>query len=86
MILLLVVVEVVADAKMVHSCCAYGCRNRMGEQKGLGFFRFPSRPEEKERRQKWITAMRRNNWKPTKYSRICGNHFTTGKLGNVVCV
>ena len=27
--------------EMVVSCCAYGCANRQGSQKGLGFFRSP---------------------------------------------
>ena len=71
-----------ADKKIVHSCCAFGCRNRMGEHKGLGFFLFLSRPEEKKWREKWIRAVRRKNWWPTKFSQICGNHFTTGKQGN----
>lgn len=25
---------------------------------------------------KWVAAMRRNNFKPTKYSNICSQHFT----------
>ena len=33
--------NVIKDAKKVHSYCAYGCRNRMGERKGLGFHLFP---------------------------------------------
>ena len=30
----------VAGKKILHSCYVYGCRNRMGKQEGLGFFRF----------------------------------------------
>ena len=59
------------------SCCAYGCVNRHGNRKGLGFFRFPVLPE--GRRRQWIAAVKRKDWKPTKHTRICEEHFTTGK-------
>ena len=31
------------------------------------------------RRRQWIAAVKRKDWKPTKCTRICGEHFTTGK-------
>ena len=60
---------------MVVSCCAVGCRNRYGERPGLGFFRFPLVPD--ERRKRWVIAVKRDRWNP---SRICGDHFISGTL------
>ena len=59
--------------KMVNSCCAYGCRNRMDKRKKRGFFRFPSKRKEKARREMWIRALKRKDWVPTAHSRICGD-------------
>ena len=64
--------------KMVVSCCAYGCKNRFGEQHGLGFYRFPAVPE--ARRKEWIRAVKHQDWVPSRYSRICSDHFVSGKL------
>lgn len=40
----------------------------------LQFFSFPFKND--TRLKKWIIAVRRLNWKPTKHSRICSEHFT----------
>ena len=61
---------------MVVSCCAFGCSNRYGQKKGLGFYRFPTLLQ--DRRQKWIQAVKRENWTPSNHSRICGSHFVSG--------
>ena len=61
---------------MVHSCCAYGCKNRFNKENGIGFYRFPRNPE---RRRRWILAVRRKNWEPLEETRICGQHFLFGK-------
>ena len=66
--------------RMVNSCCAYECRNRMGERKKLGFFRFPSKRKEKARRELWIRALKRKDWVPAANSRICGVHFVSGEV------
>ncbi|KAM3873992.1 THAP domain-containing protein 1 [Diretmus argenteus] len=59
---------------MVQSCSAYGCKNRYHKDKNVSFHKFPlARPDVCG---KWISAMRRNNFKPTKYSNICSQHFT----------
>ncbi|XP_069482500.1 THAP domain-containing protein 1 [Ambystoma mexicanum] len=59
---------------MVQSCSAYGCRNRYDKDKPISFHKFPfTRPDVCE---KWEAAVRRNNFKPTKYSSICSEHFT----------
>ncbi|XP_032877360.1 THAP domain-containing protein 1 isoform X2 [Amblyraja radiata] len=48
---------------MVLSCSAYGCKNR-----------FPlKRPE---LCKKWLAAVRRRNFIPTKNSNLCSEHFT----------
>ncbi len=39
-------------------------------------FRFPDAVKDKERRQKWIDAIKRKDFKPKTYSRLCSLHFT----------
>ncbi|XP_030640807.1 THAP domain-containing protein 1 [Chanos chanos] len=59
---------------MVQSCSAYGCKNRYHKDKNISFHKFPlARPDVCG---KWVAAMRRKNFKPTKYSNICSQHFT----------
>lgn len=59
---------------MVQTCSAYGCKNRYNKDKDISFHKFPlARPNICV---KWVAAMRRNNFKPTKYSNICSQHFT----------
>lgn len=59
---------------MVQTCSAYGCKNRYHKDKEISFHKFPlARPDVCG---KWVAAMRRNNFKPTKYSNICSQHFT----------
>jgi len=61
---------------MVQSCCAYGCSNRSGQNKGLKVYSFPKRPAERIKR--WIAAVKRDNWQPNEHSRVCSAHFVTG--------
>uniref|UniRef100_A0A8C5WB55 THAP domain-containing protein 1 n=1 Tax=Leptobrachium leishanense TaxID=445787 RepID=A0A8C5WB55_9ANUR len=59
---------------MVQSCSAYGCKNRYDKDKPISFHKFPlTRPL---LCKKWESAVRRVNFKPTKYSSICSDHFT----------
>uniref|UniRef100_A0A146ZQ79 THAP domain-containing protein 1 n=1 Tax=Fundulus heteroclitus TaxID=8078 RepID=A0A146ZQ79_FUNHE len=59
---------------MVQTCSAYGCKNRYHKDKDISFHKFPlARPDIC---RKWVAAMRRSNFKPTKYSNICSQHFT----------
>ncbi|XP_042365514.1 THAP domain-containing protein 1 [Plectropomus leopardus] len=59
---------------MVQTCSAYGCKNRYHKDRAISFHKFPlARPDVCG---KWVAAMRRNNFKPTKYSNICSQHFT----------
>ena len=65
--------------KMVWSYCAVGCTNRYGLP-GIRFFSFPC---DEIQCQKWIAAIRREKWSPTKNSKLCSAHFITGKLYHV---
>ncbi|XP_074546608.1 THAP domain-containing protein 1 [Halichoeres trimaculatus] len=58
---------------MVQTCSAYGCKNRYNKDKDISFHKFPlARPDICG---KWVAAMRRNNFKPTRHSNICSEHF-----------
>ena len=58
-------------------CCAPGCTNTAGKAAGVSFYRFPA---DTERRSKWIAAVKRDSWQPTKYTRLCSVHFISGTL------
>ena len=59
---------------MVTSCEAYGCTNRWKTGSGRSFHRIPvNKPD---LLTKWISAIRRDNWKPKKDMYICSDHFT----------
>ena len=52
---------------MPHTlCCVPQCSNR-------GQHVFPS---DEKVRKKWIVAVKRDKWKPSKYSVVCLKHFT----------
>ena len=54
------------------SCCAPGCKTGYGTKgtypPGVGGHHIPKKPDI---RQKWMEAIPRANWKPTKHTRIC---------------
>ena len=70
---------------MPDSCCAVECTN-MGQKyyDKIKFYRFPTMKTEQttERRTKWITAMKRENWpkseKQIGNARLCSEYFMTG--------
>ena len=64
---------------MVKNCCAVGCHNVYKKGSGIHFYRFPTEPD---RRAKWVSAIHREGWVPTKYSWLCSEHFVTGKKSN----
>ncbi|XP_075535522.1 uncharacterized protein LOC142571118 [Dermacentor variabilis] len=69
------------------NCCVVGCNSTYSNSPGTKFYRFPSRPYEAERRQSWITLVRRqrddgSNWTPAAHSRICSKHFVGGTKSN----
>ena len=57
----------------VNSCVAYACTNRRVKGDSLKFHRFPL--HNKELCTKWITAIKRDKFIPTKNSYLCGDHF-----------
>uniref|UniRef100_UPI00398E4488 THAP domain-containing protein 5-like n=1 Tax=Pristiophorus japonicus TaxID=55135 RepID=UPI00398E4488 len=63
---------------MPRYCAAGSCSNRSGQlssdNQKLGFYPFPL--QNKERLDKWIKNMKRDNWFPTKHQCICSDHFT----------
>eukprot|EP00794_Sanderia_malayensis_P006493 gene6493-7237_t len=72
---------------MPQSCGAVGCTNRkIGDKKGLPFYNIlkGKTPIEKRRREAWIKAIRREDWKkwPEEHiskAKICAEHFVTGR-------
>ena len=50
---------------------------RMSSLKVVNFplYKFPS---DKALRSKWIAAVKRKNWTPSEYDRICSEHFVSG--------
>ncbi|XP_048029372.1 THAP domain-containing protein 1-like isoform X3 [Megalobrama amblycephala] len=61
---------------MGKSCCVTDCKNRFNKESDLSFYRLP---KAKEKRSKWIAAIRRNNWNPGSETWICSCHFVSGK-------
>lgn len=53
-------------------CTAFNCNNDGKKMKHLSFFQFPS---DEKYRQIWKEKVRRLNWEPNKYSRLCSAHF-----------
>ena len=58
-------------------CCAVGCDNSRQRNPGI---QFVSIPKDLDRRNKWLAAIRRDHWQPTSNSRLCSQHFVSGKL------
>ncbi|MED6291378.1 hypothetical protein CHARACLAT_022978, partial [Characodon lateralis] len=58
---------------MPSVCCAVGCDNKKGDP-NISFYRLL---KEEERRQRWLSAIRRANWTATASSRLCSAHFVS---------
>ena len=54
-------------------CTAYGCSRRFRKEDNVWFHSYPLK--DTERLKKWLAAMRRENFTPTKSSQICCDHF-----------
>ncbi|CAN7947862.1 unnamed protein product [Ixodes pacificus] len=54
-------------------CCAVGCNNTTEKRSNVTFHSFPT---DKSTRKKWVLAVRRERWLPSKNSRICSDHFS----------
>ncbi|XP_067234350.1 THAP domain-containing protein [Chanodichthys erythropterus] len=55
------------------SCAVVDCTNRHSPGSSISFHRFPL--GDKDRLHRWMANMRRHNFKPSPYSRICSHHF-----------
>ena len=64
---------------MPKSCCAIGCTERSLKDSTVSLYRFPA---DKERRKQLIQVVKRDNWEPTKSTRICSKHFVSGAKSN----
>ena len=69
---------------MVNTCCVVGCTKRGGRDEGVSFYSAPAIVENQgERtkelslnwRQSWIAKIHREEWVPTKSSRVNSEHF-----------
>lgn len=57
---------------MPNRCAAYGCSNSFVKGSGITLHVFPKDPE---RRDKWVRALRRDNFAATDTTVICSEHF-----------
>ena len=64
---------------MVTHCVVVGCTNQVGKKPGLSFYRFPSEKEGNRRERCMGNCYQKGKWKPSKHSRICNEHFVSGK-------
>ena len=66
---------------MPDRCVVFGCSNQADAEKGISLHRIPfwndERPEAKRRRKIWVNfvATKRANWRLSKLSAICSEHF-----------
>lgn len=72
----------------MYCCCVIGCHNRRGREKGISFHRIPAvvnnqgekwRRLSSKRRSQWIAAIKREHWIPNELTRLCSEHFASGK-------
>ena len=74
---------------MVHTCVVHGCRSRSDDPVKRKFFTIPAvrvtegdRTKElnKQRRMLWIARIYRKDFEPSKYSKVCSDHFISGMV------
>ena len=59
------------------TCAVVDCKNRYSKEGNKKFYPFSA---DKDREQIWVAALNRKHWSPTEYSRVCSDHFVTGKI------
>ena len=73
---------------MVHSCCVVGCRKQRGGDQGISFFVIPAiilnqgektHELSRKRRDAWLSSINRKDWMPSSNSRVCSEHFISGR-------
>ncbi|KAG8180952.1 hypothetical protein JTE90_024701 [Oedothorax gibbosus] len=57
---------------MVNTCVVPGCRGNYDKNEKVTLFRFP---KDKFQLQKWVSTIPRENFTPSKHSRVCLRHF-----------
>lgn len=70
----------------MSACAAFGCTNRPQKKvPGITFHKFP---KDATLRNEWLLAIRRVNFRPTKYSRLCSEHFSEDQIDrtSLACV
>ncbi|XP_021371061.1 uncharacterized protein LOC110461752 [Mizuhopecten yessoensis] len=77
---------------MVHTCAIHGCRNRANGEIKRGFYTIPSirihegtQTEElsKQIRTAWLARINRKDFSPTTHTKVCSDHFVSGKPGSL---
>ena len=61
---------------MPGTCCAVDCHSGYSKEKGMKLFCYQTNPSQQDT---WIRAIKRDNWIPNEYSRVCQLHFISGK-------
>ena len=74
MLLFIVMIWLYHAVIMVVSRSAWNCGNKQITGSGLKFHRFPL--TDILLCKQWVIATKRKDFTPTKYSRLCGDHFT----------
>uniref|UniRef100_UPI00358FBA78 uncharacterized protein isoform X2 n=1 Tax=Myxine glutinosa TaxID=7769 RepID=UPI00358FBA78 len=76
---------------MVNNCAVFGCSNRSNRDK-KSYFLLPSvitgqgdktKELTEKRRARWIANLRRECFTPSKHTRICSDHFISGKAAKL---
>lgn len=57
---------------MPNKCCVPGCKGNYTSENKVAVFSFPT---DNSLRKKWISAIPRKNFTPTKHTKVCESHF-----------
>lgn len=60
---------------MPNRCSAFGCKSGYDSEERNPDISFHSFPIDEPIRSKWIQSLQRDNFTPSKYSRVCSVHF-----------
>ena len=73
---------------MVNVCSVVGCHNRSNRD-GKSYFTIPgvlsnqgdrTKTLSSDRRSLWLARLNRANFEPSKHTKICSDHFLSGKI------